>query len=378
MANLTAECRERVHRWVHTLAGEIGIRFAGTAGERRAADFIEEEFGRIFPEVRRHEYRFLGWRPMDEGRLEIDGEVHSTCLGIACPSTPEEGLTGQLRPIGSSTYGLWEEGAAGPSAHLMAYTAGWGGHAIPLLWSPYGSIPAGIVGRDMEESLRTVALAGGEVTFTCRTEFSPGTLSWNIEGILPGDPGRHIVVVGHYDTVYISPGANDNAASAACLPALGKLLGGTVRSGKPTLHFLATGGEEIGLQGAHCYVRDLVWRGEAGAVVLALNFDSLTWGNTVKVGASGRAERMLPALDEAFATTRLSTYWERYQGEGIPEGVDAVIFHRAGIPTININTSGDEETAALWHTAEDTEERVPWARVEDGVALFGEFLARVG
>lgn len=377
MANLTAECRELVHRWVHVLSGEIGIRFAGTAGERRAADFIESEFGRIFPEVKRHEYRFLGWRPIDEGRLEIDGDVLPTCLGISCPATPEEGVTGQLRSIGSSTYGIWEEGAAGPSAHIMAYTAGLGGDAIPLLWSPYGSMPAGIVGRDMEEPFQTVAQAGGEVTFTCRTEFSPGALSWNIEGVLPGDPGRHIVVVGHYDTVYVSPGANDNAASAACLPALGKWLRGQERAGKPTLHFLATGGEEIDLQGARCYVRDLVWRGEADAVVLALNFDSLTWGDTVKVGASGSAERMLPELDEAFAATRFSTYWERYQREGIPAGVDAAIFHRAGVPTININTSGDEETSALWHTAEDTEERVPWARVEDGVALFGEFLARV-
>jgi len=377
MPNSTRESTDLIRRWVHTLAGEIGIRLAGTENERRAADFIAGEFGRIFPEVRRHEYRFLAWCPGRGGTLEIDGETFPTCLGIACPSTPEEGVMGRLRPIGSSTYGVWEEGAAGPSAHITAYT-GLGGRAIPLLWHPYASIPAGIVGSDMQDRLRAVAQADRKVTFTCRTEFFPGTPSWNIEGILPGDPERHVVVVGHYDTVYTSPGANDNAASAACLPALGQLLRQTPRRGRPTLHFLATGGEEIDLQGARCYVRDLVWQGEDGKAVLALNFDSLTWGDAVKVGVAASAEDLLPVLDEAFEATRFSTYCGEYEREGLYGGVDSAPFHHAGIPTININTAGDAETAALWHTPGDTEDRVPWPRVDDGIALFCEFLARIG
>ncbi|MBT4497888.1 MAG: M28 family peptidase [Gemmatimonadetes bacterium] len=363
-------------RWVHTLAGEIGIRLAGTAGERQAADFIEEEFGRIFPEVRRHEYRFLGWRPGDEGMLEINGETHATRLGIACPSTPEGGVSGRLRPMGPSIYGIWEEGAAGPAAHIMAYS----GHsecAIPLLWNPYASIPAGIVGGGMRDRLQAAERDGEKVTFSCRTEFLPGCPSWNVEGIIPGDRGRHVIVVAHYDTVYVSPGANDNAASAACLPALGQLLMEMSGRNCPTLHFLATGGEEIDLQGARCYVRDLVWKGEGGQVVLALNFDSLTWGNQVKVGVAPPAEAMLPILDEAFAAVQLSVYHGSYEREGLYGGVDSAPFHQAGLPTLNINTAGDAETTALWHTPEDTENRVVWSRVDDGITLFSEFFARL-
>jgi len=363
-------------RWVHVLASEIGIRWAGTEGDRRAAAFIEGEFERIFPEVRRHEYGFLGWDPGDEGELVMRGECIPARLGIACPPTAETGITGVLKRMGPSVYGLWEHGADGPSAHLMAY-AGPGGQAIPLLWHPYASIPAGIVGADLGERLASAASEEEPVSFACRSRLLPGSRTWNIEGILPGDPHRHVVVIAHYDTVYSSPGANDNGASCACLPALGQELGAAPRGNRPTLHFLATGGEEIDLQGARCYVRDLQWRGEVGEAVLALNFDSLTWGDVVKVGVSDNAESYLATLQESLDAVDLSAYEPICERVGLGEGVDSGIFDRAGIPTVNINTSGDAETTCLWHTPEDTEDRVPWARVDDGVALFVEFLSRI-
>lgn len=258
----------------------------------------------------------------------------------------------------------------------MVYT-GPGGQAIPLLWHPYASIPAGIVGIDLQDRLAAAARERQSVTFTCRSQLLPGSRTWNIEGILPGDPGRHVVVMAHYDTVYASPGANDNGASCACLPALGQELGATPRGSRPTLHFLATGGEEIDLQGARCYVRDLKWRGDAGEMVLALNFDSLTWGDAIKVGVSGNAEGFLPTLQQALGAVDLSTYEATCERVALGEGVDSAIFQRVGFPTMNINTSGDAETTRLWHTPEDTEDRVPWARVDDGVALFSEFLSRI-
>ena len=49
MANLTAECRELVHRWVHTLAGEIGIRFAGTPGDQMKGPGDTHEGGSASP-----------------------------------------------------------------------------------------------------------------------------------------------------------------------------------------------------------------------------------------------------------------------------------------------------------------------------------------
>ena len=374
-----ADARELTRRWVQVLSGEIGARLAGTEEDARAADFMEAEFGRVFPEVHRHEFRFLGWRPGSEGRLEIDGETVPTRLGISCPSTPATGVRGRLRRFGASDrYGLWEEGAGGPSAHLMAY-AGPGGQAIPLLWDPYGSMPAGILGADAAERLSRVEREGHEVSFSCRTEFVPNAASWNLEGILPGDPERWIIVVGHHDTVYGSPGANDNTASVACLPAIALGLAEQTGPRRPTLCFLATGGEEVGLQGSLSYVRDLGWSGGNSRVVLVINFDSLTWGDDLSVSYSPNAEPFVGVLTEAFGTTPTSAYTGRIEPAPLARGgaLDSIAFANAGIPTLNVNTEGDTATSALWHTPEDTPDRVPWGRVDDAVPLFVEFIDRV-
>ena len=364
-------------RWVHALSSEIGVRLAGTKDDRRASHFIEAELRKIFPQVIRHEYRFLAWEPLREGAIEIEGEAYPAYLGIACPSPPGHRCRGQLRRFGEShVYGLWEKGRHGPSAHIMVNSQ-YGGKPIPLLAHPYASTPTGIVGREVRERLEEAVREGKEVAFTCRVQFHPNTPSWNIEGVIPGDPDRWIILIGHYDTVYASPGANDNTASLACLPAVAELLLKTPREGRPTFRFLATGGEEIDLQGSRAYVRDLGWRGDVPKVLLALNLDSMTWGDTLQIGSSDNAEPFVALLNQACNAAPFSAYCGEYRKVGLGRGVDSFPFHRAGIPTINLNTEGDADTTSLWHTPEDTEDRVPWSRVDDAIMLLHEFFGRI-
>jgi aminopeptidase YwaD len=364
-------------RWVHELTSRIGVRLAGTAADRQAADFLEAQLGRLVPEVRRHEYRFLGWEPGTEGALRLDGETLTVRLGIGTPPTPAGGITGTLRAVGASTvWELWPRDAGGPAAHLMAYN-GPGRHAIPLLWEPMGALPAGIVDGDVEPRLTAAAAAAQPVTFTSCCHLQPGAVSWNVEGILPGRPECRVVVVAHYDSVYTAPGANDNAASLACLGALALRLREVPEAKRPAVHFLATGAEECGLQGARCYVRDLQWRGEAIPLRLALNFDSLNWGDILKLGTDAAGAGALPAFEAALAATRLSAYTGAWEREPPTAGVDSAPFFSAGIPTLNVNSAGDPQTVELWHTPADTEERVPWPRVDDAVTLFTEFLLRL-
>jgi len=253
----------------------------------------------------------------------------------------------------------------------------YGGKAIPLLPHPYASTPTGIVGGEVRERLEEAEREDKEVTFTCQVQFFPNTPSWNIEGIIPGDPERWVIVTGHYDTVYVSPGANDNTASLACLPAAARLLLETPRNDRPTFRFLATGGEEMDLQGSRSYVRDLGWKGDIPKVVLTLNLDSMTWGDTVQIGSSDHAAPFSTLFDQAYRAIPLSTYRGDLRKVGLGGGVDSFPFHRAGIPTINLNTEGDADTTSLWHTPEDTEDRVPWTRVQDAIMLLYEFFERI-
>ena len=309
--------------------------------------------------------------------LRIGAETYPTCLGISGPSTPEEGCAGHLRRFGQShVYGIEAKSGGGPDAHIWV-SRQYGGQALPLLIQPYASTPTGIVGEEVGERLEEAERNGEEVVFTCRIAFSPNTPSWNIEGIIPGDPDRWVILIGHYDTVYASPGANDNTASLTCLPAVAERLLRTAGKNRPTFRFLATGGEEIDLQGSRAYVRDLGWRGEGSKVALAVNLDSMTWGDGLQIGCSENAEAFLPLLDQACQEADFSAYSGASRRTGLGGGVDSFPFHRAGIPTINLNTEGDADTTCLWHTPDDTEDRVPWSRVDDAVELLCGFFMRI-
>src|SRR5947209_19218927 len=60
-----------------------------------------------------------------------------------------------------------------------------------------------------------------------------GQLCENIEAELPGTSGEIFVVGAHYDSVFGSPGANDNGSGVAALLALARRF-----AGKPTSHTL--------------------------------------------------------------------------------------------------------------------------------------------
>ena len=80
-----------------------------------------------------------------------------------------------------------------------------------------------------------------------QVKFTPGMTTSNVIGILPGESAEEIVCYAHLDTVYNSPGANDNAASLIMVMMLAHAFSGT--KPRKTLKFIATTGEEFGYLG---------------------------------------------------------------------------------------------------------------------------------
>jgi Zn-dependent M28 family amino/carboxypeptidase len=124
---------------------------------------------------------------------------------------------------------------------------------------------------------------------------------------------------------------------------------------------------------------DLCWSGDDARVALVSNFDSLTWEDALSVEGTPQAASHIDVLEAALRATATSAYSGQISRPPLDPGggVDSVPFGNAGMPTININTQGDLATAALWHTPEDTPDRVPWSRIDDAIALSAEFLDRV-
>jgi Peptidase family M28 len=96
-------------------------------------------------------------------------------------------------------------------------------------------------------------------------------VAWNIVARRPGrEPGRAILLAAHYDSATYAPGASDDGAGLAAILEIARMF----RALPPTRNdviFLLTDGEEIGLVGAHGFVRE---HPRAKEVAVAINLEA--------------------------------------------------------------------------------------------------------
>jgi putative ATP-binding cassette transporter len=160
-----------------------------------------------------------------------------------------------------------------------------------------------------------------------------------------------VMLVGHYDTVPVSPGASDaGSAVAALLETLRAL-----RTGPPMrndLIFLFSDGEELGLLGAQAFVERHPWAAEVG---LVLNFEAR--GNR---GASAMFEtddrnRWLVAELARAAPRSVSNSLLNALYRLLPNETDMTVFRRAGLRGLNFAYA---EGLVYYHTSADSLENI--------------------
>lgn len=100
-----------------------------------------------------------------------------------------------------------------------------------------------------------------------------GKLCENIEVEIPGSSNEIVVIGAHYDSVFGSPGANDNGSGVAAVLALARRFAGKPRA--RTLRFVAFANEEPGyfqteLMGSSVYASRCKRRGESIVAMLSL------------------------------------------------------------------------------------------------------------
>ncbi len=151
----------------------------------------------------------------------------------------------------------------------------------------------------------------------------------NILARLPGsDPARSVLLVAHYDSVAVAPGAADDGGGVATLLETARALA----AGPPLRNdivILFTDGEEKGLLGARAFIHDDPW---AHAVGVVLNFDSpgssspalmyeTTSGNGVLVGTLLGAGPPVFASSLMYEVARrqpVETDFRRFKAAGVP------------------------------------------------------------
>ncbi|MFI1386146.1 M20/M25/M40 family metallo-hydrolase [Embleya sp. NPDC020886] len=182
----------------------------------------------------------------------------------------------------------------------------------------------------------------------------------NIHATIPGrKPTGRVVLVAHYDSVPIAPGASDDGANVAAILEIARALK-TGPQFRNDLEILFTDGEEQGLLGARAFVDaeagtdraadpsrtvvvNMEGRGPSGPVVM---FQMAGTGLVPAVRASG-----------AFTTSFSAAIYDR-----LPNDTDLTAFKKAGMRGLNFAFM---EGSGHYHTAHDDIARLDRASVQD-------------
>jgi len=258
-----------------------GSAIAGTADEKKIADFVEHEMKSIgltvrvepFP-VRRYEYGKVSLKANGTSLQAIGGGTWGTKDGVPyARGSAENGhlVRTTLVDIGNGSAADYTK-AGDVRGKAVLVRAGFGGGAATLEAAHRGA--AAVIRFDDGEGLED-ALAGGpggiselptvliskksglelekriqngpvNIELESRIDSSDGT-SYNVIGTLKGTefPDEWVMVSAHYDRWWHS--ANDNEAGVASMLEIARALSGSFQP-KRSVMFLAPGAEEEGLE----------------------------------------------------------------------------------------------------------------------------------
>ena len=402
---------------IQALCDDIGVRWAGSDGDLRAAQYISEQFAAYGLEnVGFEPFPLKTWR-CDSVEISVAGEESWTIDArpvLFCPSVTVtaplvdagfgmaheiERLNGGLRgavaimdtgfepfspprPFATRVADLAAEGALAiltPSPHGGRRT----NHTSASDWRD-GSVSAGALptiqtSREDGARLRNRAARGATVTVKVdATDIN--TKSRNVVSTLPGEswPEEHLLLGAHFDTTPDSFGSNDNGSGSSVTMETARILSGLaseqgVRPGR-SIKFVTFGAEEQMLQGSSAYVAQ--HHGPETPPRLALHLDELATGNVKGVALTfpdlrNLVQEQLDTLNDGFRCH----VFAQYDASG-----DSFPFARAGIHAGGLwrwRFVGRHPDVEFGHSSSDTPDKVRVRELKEYAGFLARLLLRL-
>ena len=282
---------------INTLCDTIGVRWGGSANERRAAEYIRGQFDEFGLEAAVIEDFDVDTWESTASSIKIQGEDDrgiDVRPSLFCPSVDVTaplidvgfGMPHELQPLLSKlegavvliagayepfsppetlTFRLEHLATLGVAAAITPYAAGGHRTADAHLgdWRDEDphilAMPIVHTSREDGALLGRRAANGATVTVLVESTRFPKPSS-NVVGEIRGDvwPDEWIILASHHDTTVDSPGANDNASGTAVVMETARLLARLkeehgISPGR-SIRFVTFGSEEQGLQGSKRFV----------------------------------------------------------------------------------------------------------------------------
>ncbi len=393
---------DEVARNLFGLCDVIGPRFAGTDGDRLAAEMIQRTFERYgLTDVHREEFPFTAWRrgrgaqlrllvprecvlpayAMPYGAATVPDGIRASWVDIGTGSPAEIAEKGELL---RGAFAL-TDGSSGQRKDIQRRCASAGavgvlhGHNTDGMLFKTGSVDDG------RESPICAVNIPAEVLALLRRIKEPGRLqlvvdcfcepstTCNVIGALHGTtyPDEVVVMGGHYDSHDISPGAFDNATGVTIMMEAARLLRPWRDQLKRTIRFVAFGAEEMGLLGSHHHVRANV---EAiRKVRFMLNCDTPCMGRPHGLGfhKCAAAEPLVQQLSADMGEELTFANRKHNSSDHYPFMLQGVI--TAGVA----GKSGDSRGTGFYHMAGDTPDKLVLQELSDTASFVARVLLRV-
>lgn len=394
---------------LEVLCDDFGSRWAGTEGERLAAEFLAgklTEYG--LANVHREPFEYVGWvRGPAVLRVVAPVERQIPCISLPmCPpaavqgplvavgdgaptefAAAEESLRGGLAMVGSRPpRGLnrtvhrsekYQRSAlAGAKAFLYVNQyEGYGPETGSIANDREALIPGvGISKEDGELLVRLQRRHGPLALHLETTDHSRTKTSWNVVGELPGSaqPDEWVLLGCHYDGHDISQGAHDPASGAVAVVEAARVLARHATSALGCgVRFVLFGVEETGLIGARRYVTH--HQEELDRFRFMLNLDAA--GGP---GRKGLVVNRWPELAPFFDRCREEMAAELPVGQKTSAFSDHFPFFLEGVATAMMGDPGHVNTGRGFdHTAWDTLDKIRIGDLREAAAVAARLVLRI-
>lgn len=352
------------------LVTDIGPRPSGSKAYAKAAKIVLKEMQRSLPQVNYDKYEFDDWGPISSSDLIVAGQHIEAIPQKRGFGTPAEGVNGIFKKEGSG-YAIID----GQSTQILAYFS----------VNQYGRAIAGSGGGNLDKSVPVFGLGKQDIPLLDRlaknkshawikSEYKPvhKAPGINVIGRIPGKSKNEILIIAHLDSIFNTPGANDNAASVIVMLMLAHAA--SVRQNNHTLTFVASDSEEYVFEGAYHYANSRIADNTMQDIKYVLNFDSLTYGPNLWINSKDQGVKdMIRDIHKDLNIESKPIY-----GENDGFVMDSLPFKPSGARALHANSRGyDEKTLPVYHRPDDTADKVPLDCVEISFQVFDEFIKRV-
>jgi len=329
----------------------------GTAPEMTALQLIKECIATSKVNVTEHQFIYKSWKlfgqPLLKFRNPLKKDIPCEAF-INCRATPAGGIRGSIDFIGFhrviGAFDWPKFGIKDSQGKIVGYISGRpDGPAQPQPLDPKsGPLPHFIIGADDLRQIETWIDEGVPIEVEGAIECETGEQATGINLIASFNPAitrKRICLCAHYDSVYSSPGANDNASSVAALLAIADMM---TEDHELPLDLVFFTGEEWGNLGSRAYIKDLVQNGKDDTIQCVINLDAISEGSDLQVwvGPEMFEQQLKRAIDqfEYPEKERVTYYFPP------PVSGDHISFYEAGIPSCMFFGGATEK----YHISDDT------------------------